>query len=173
MPPQIGDINQGLIPGDPARVSLGLQATDELVAQRRENMGLDRPVIVQYVSWVTDAAQGDFGRSLLTGQSVSELLGQRLPATLQLAALALIFGVVVALPLGIVSAMRPNSPVDLFASVLSQLGVAVPDFWMAILLVLRAEVRTVSRSRGFKVRRSTTSTSIPSATSSSAAVKAS
>ncbi len=125
-----------LIPGNPARVSLGLQATDELVAQREENMGLNRPVLVQYTSWVANAAQGDFGRSLLTGQPVSELLAQRLPTTLQLAGLALIFGMIVAFPLGIISAMRPNSPTDVVASLLSQLGVAVPDFWMGILLVL-------------------------------------
>lgn len=125
-----------LIPGDPARVSLGLQATDELVAQRRENMGLNRPILVQYGSWVSGAIQGDFGRSLLTGQPVSETLAQRLPTTLQLAGLALIFGMIVAFPLGIISALRPNSPVDVGASLLSQLGVAVPDFWMAILLVL-------------------------------------
>lgn len=125
-----------LIPGDPARVSLGLQATEELVAQRRENMGLNRPVLEQYVSWVANAAQGDFGRSLLTGRSVSELVQQRLPATLQLAGLAIVIGMVIAFPLGIASALRPNSPLDVFASILSQLGVAVPDFWMAILLVL-------------------------------------
>jgi peptide/nickel transport system permease protein len=125
-----------LIPGNPARVSLGLQATDALVAQREENMGLNRPVLVQYASWVGNAVQGDFGRSLLTGQPVSDLLVQRLPTTLQLAGLALIFGMVVAFPLGIISAMRPNSPTDIVASLLSQLGVAVPDFWMGILLVL-------------------------------------
>lgn len=125
-----------LIPGDPARVSLGLQATEELVAQRRENMGLNRPVMEQYVSWVANAAQGDFGRSLLTGRPVAELVQQRLPATLQLAGLAIVIGMVIAFPLGIASAMRPNSPLDVFASILSQLGVAVPDFWMAILLVL-------------------------------------
>ncbi|MCA9912876.1 MAG: ABC transporter permease [Anaerolineae bacterium] len=125
-----------LIPGDPARVSLGLQATDELVAQRRENMGLNRPILVQYGSWATNALQGDFGRSLITGHPVSETLVQRLPTTLQLAGLALIFGMIVAFPLGIISALRPNSFMDIVASLLSQLGVAVPDFWMGILLVL-------------------------------------
>ncbi|MCB9452756.1 MAG: ABC transporter permease [Anaerolineaceae bacterium] len=125
-----------LIPGDPARVSLGPQATDELVAQRRINMGLDRPVLEQYLSWVTHAVQGDLGRSLISGQSVSELVTQRLPTTLQLAGLAIIIGMLIAFPLGIISAMRPNSLFDVFASILSQLGIAVPDFWMAILLVL-------------------------------------
>lgn len=125
-----------LIPGDPAQVSLGLQATPEKVEARREAMGLNRPVVVQYVDWVTSAARGDFGSSLLTGQPVSELLAQRLPATLQLAFLAIIIGMLIAFPLGIISAIRPNSGVDLFASVLSQVGIAMPDFWLGILLVL-------------------------------------
>jgi len=125
-----------LIPGDPARVSLGMQATDELVAARREQMGLNRPLLEQYGSWLVNAAQGDFGDSLITGQPVAEQIVRRLPATLQLAGLAIVIGMVIAFPLGILSALRPNSALDVVASVISQLGVAVPDFWMAILLVL-------------------------------------
>ena len=125
-----------LIPGDPAQISLGVQATADRVEQRRETMGLNRPLTEQYLDWLGSAIQGDFGESLLTGQSVSSLIKQRLPATLQLAFLAIIIGIVVAFPLGVISAMRPNSPTDLIASLLSQIGIAVPDFWMAILLVL-------------------------------------
>ncbi len=125
-----------LIPGDPARVSLGMQATEENVEIRRERMGLNRPVAEQYISWVTNAARGDFGDSLITGQSVSDQLVQRLPATLQLAGFALVIGMAIAFPLGIVSALRPNSLVDFFASIVSQVGVAIPDFWLSILLVL-------------------------------------
>lgn len=125
-----------LIPGDPAQVLLGLQATEEKVEARREAMGLNRPVVVQYLDWVSSAARGDFGNSLLTGQPVSDLLLQRLPATLQLAFLAIIIGMLIAFPLGIISAIRPNSAADLFASILSQVGIAMPDFWLGILLVL-------------------------------------
>ena len=125
-----------LVPGDPARVSLGVQATDELVQARRERLGLNRPLAEQYVSWVTNALHGDFGVSLITGQPVAPQIVQRLPATLQLATLALLIGVLIAFPLGILSAVRPGSLLDTLASILSQLGVAVPDFWMAILLVL-------------------------------------
>ncbi|MBE0690263.1 MAG: ABC transporter permease [Anaerolineae bacterium] len=125
-----------LIPGDPARVSLGMQATDELVAARRERMGLNRPLLEQYGSWLTNAAQGDFGDSLITGQPVAEQIVRRLPATLQLAGMAIVMGMLIAFPLGILSALRPNSVLDVIASIISQLGVAVPDFWMAILLVL-------------------------------------
>ena len=103
---------------------------------RREQMGLNRPFLVQYADWVTDAAQGDLGESLLTGQSVSVQVAQRLPTTLQLATFALIIGMVIAFPLGILAAVRQGSFVDWLATVVSQLGVAVPDFWMAILLVL-------------------------------------
>lgn len=125
-----------LVPGDPARVSLGLQATEENVAARRERLGLNRPLVEQYVSWVTNAAQGDFGNSLITGQAITPQLLQRLPTTLQLAALALVIGIAVAFPLGIISAIRPGSLMDNVATLISQLGIAVPDFWMGILLVL-------------------------------------
>jgi peptide/nickel transport system permease protein len=125
-----------LIPGDPARVSLGLQATEEKVETRRETMGLNRPVMEQYLSWVGNAIQGDFGRSLITGASVSDAVSQRLPATLQLAFLALLIGMAIAFPLGIISAMNPNSPIDFVASLISQVGVAIPDFWLSIMLIL-------------------------------------
>ncbi len=125
-----------LVPGDPARVSLGLQATEENVQARRERLGLNRPVVEQYLTWVTNAAQGDLGRSLITGQPVAPQIVQRLPTTLQLAALALVTGALIAFPLGIIAALRPGSRLDLLASFLSQVGIAIPDFWLGILLVL-------------------------------------
>ncbi|MBN2470310.1 MAG: ABC transporter permease [Anaerolineae bacterium] len=125
-----------LVPGDPARVSLGVQATEELVQARRERLGLNRPLPEQYVTWLGNVLQGDFGISLITGQSITPQIRQRLPVTLQLAALAIVIGMLVAFPLGIISALRPGSVVDTTASIISQLGVAVPDFWMGILLVL-------------------------------------
>ena len=143
-----------LVPGDPARISLGVQATDELVQARRERLGLNRPLPEQYVSWVTNALHGDFGVSLITGQPVGPQIAQRLPATLQLAALALLIGVIIAFPLGILSAVRPGSLLDTLASILSQLGVAVPDFWMAILLVLLFS-STLDACRPAATRRST------------------
>lgn len=125
-----------LVPGDPARVSLGLQATEENVQARRERLGLNRPVVEQYLTWVTNAAQGDLGRSLITGQPVAPQIVQRLPTTLQLATLALVTGALIAFPLGIIAALRPGSRLDLLASFLSQVGIAIPDFWLGILLVL-------------------------------------
>lgn len=129
------------VPGDPARVSLGLQATEENVAARRERLGLNRPVPEQYLSWVAGAVRGDFGSSLITGQDITPQIVQRLPTTLQLAGLAIVIGMIIAFPLGIISALKPGSPVDTVASIISQLGIAVPDFWMAILLILLFSTR--------------------------------
>jgi peptide/nickel transport system permease protein len=125
-----------LVPGDPARLALGVQATDDLVAVRRAQLGLDRPFLEQYGSWLVNVVQGDLGRSLITGQPITPQVMGRLPATIQLAGMAVVIGMLIAFPLGIISALRPGSIADTIASILSQLGIAVPDFWMGILLVL-------------------------------------
>lgn len=125
-----------LVPGDPARVILGVQANEENVAALRERLGLNRPFLVQYGSWLLGALQGDLGRSLVTGQPVAPQLMQRLPATLQLAIAALLVGMLIAFPAGIVSALNPGSKIDTAASIMSQIGVAIPDFWMGIMLIL-------------------------------------
>lgn len=125
-----------LVPGDPARVVLGVQANEENVAAMRERMGLNRPVVEQYTSWVGGILQGDFGTSLITAQSVGKQLGNRFIATIQLAVMAMIIGLAIAFPLGIISALYPGSLIDIVASVISQIGVSIPDFWMGILLIL-------------------------------------
>ena len=128
---------QPLIPGSPARVRLGVQATEENVAIVEEQMGLNRPLVVQYVDWVGGIVlRGDFGESLITRTSISDEVSRRLPATLALAGVALLIGLLIALPLGITSALRPGGKRDLAASIVSQVGVSVPDFWMGILLIL-------------------------------------
>jgi peptide/nickel transport system permease protein len=128
---------QPLIPGSPASVRLGVQATDENVAILERQMGLDRPLVVQYADWVGGIVlRGDFGDSLITRTSISDEIARRLPATLALAGFALLIGLAIALPLGIASALRPGGKRDLAASVVSQVGVSVPDFWMGILLIL-------------------------------------
>lgn len=128
---------QPLVPGSPARIRLGVQATDENIATLERQMGLDRPLVVQYLDWVGDIVlRGDFGESLITRTSISSEIARRLPATLALAGLALAIGLAIALPLGIVSALRPGGKRDLAASIVSQVGVSVPDFWMGILLIL-------------------------------------
>lgn len=125
-----------LVPGDPARVVLGVQANDDNVNAMRERMGLNRPVVVQYLDWVGGIIRGDFGTSLITAQSVSEQIRNRFPATISLAFGALFVGLTIAFPLGIISALYPRSKIDLAASVVSQIGVSIPDFWLGILLIL-------------------------------------
>lgn len=125
-----------LVPGDPARVILGVQANEEDLVAIRERLGLNDPFLVQYGNWLTNAVQGDLGKSLITGQEVTPQIMSRLPATLQLAAAALFIGLIIALPAGIISALKPGSKIDVIASVSSQIGVAIPDFWMGIMLIL-------------------------------------
>jgi peptide/nickel transport system permease protein len=125
-----------LVPGDPARVILGVQANDENVAALRERLGLNEPFLVQYGSWLVNALQGDLGKSLITGQEVTPQIMARLPATLQLAAAALLIGLIIAIPAGIISALKPGSTIDVVASISSQVGVAIPDFWLGIMFIL-------------------------------------
>lgn len=126
-----------LLPGSPARVTLGVQATPEAVAALEQRMGLDRPLAVQYVDWIGGIiTRGDFGTSLISGAPIAGEVARRMPATFSLALVALLFGLLIALPAGFLSALRPGSNRDLGVSVLSQLGVSVPDFWMGILLIL-------------------------------------
>jgi len=128
---------QPLVPGSPARVMLGVQATDEAVAALERELGLDRPLPAQYWDWLSGIVlRGDFGDSLISGKSIAGEIGRRLPATVTLAFAALVVALLIALPSGILSALRPGSARDLGISVMSQLGVSVPDFWLGILLVL-------------------------------------
>lgn len=124
------------VPGDPARISLGQQANEEAIERRREEMGLNRPLVVQYADWLASAVRGDLGESLITRQDVTPQIVQRVTPTLQLAGFAILIGIVIAFPLGIIAAVRQGSIVDLIATFISQVGVAVPDFWLGILLVL-------------------------------------
>lgn len=125
-----------LVPGDPARVILGTQANEENVAALQARLGLDRPFFVRYGDWLWNVLHGDFGRSLVTRQEVAPQIAQRLPATLQLAAAALFVGMAIAFPAGIISALKPGSKTDIVASLFSQVGVSIPDFWLGVMLIL-------------------------------------
>ncbi len=125
-----------LVPGDPARVILGVAASEENVVALRERLGLNEPMLVQYGQWVLGLLQGDLGNSLVTSQSVSQQILHRLPATATLALAGLLVGLTIAIPAGILSALKPHSKLDISASLLSQIGVSIPDFWLAILLIL-------------------------------------
>src|SRR4051812_1799163 len=96
-----------LIPGDPATARLGLEGSAEAVAAVRAEMGLDRPLLVQYVLWLGEVARGEFGISWRSGQSAAWLIQQKLPATLALATTSMVVAILVALPLGVLAAVRP------------------------------------------------------------------
>ena len=124
-----------LTPGDPVLVMLGEHATAENYQALRHDLGLDQPYPVQYLAWVSHVAQGDFGKSLRNGSPVKNEIASRLPATSQLGIAALLLGVVVALPLGIIAAVFRRSPVGFCASAFSQVGIAVPGFFVGLVLI--------------------------------------
>ena len=123
-------------PGDPALVFAGEERDPAALAAIREQMGLDKPLPVQYVVWVTKLAQGDLGRSFQTHQRVLEAITERIPATAELGLAALLFSVSVALVVGIVSAIKRNSLVDLLSTSVTLAGVSFPSFFLGIVLIL-------------------------------------
>jgi peptide/nickel transport system permease protein len=125
-----------LVPGDPVRIALGTRFDQAAYDALRERAGLDQPLVTQYFSWVGSALQGDLGVSFRTGRTVMSMIVERLPATVSLAAAAILVAMLIAIPLGTISALRPRSVVDWFATVTSQVGISIPDFWMGIMLIL-------------------------------------
>lgn len=125
-----------LIPGDPVRVALGTRFNQETYEALRARAGLDQPLVVQYFDWLAGALTGDLGVSFRSGQPVTSVILERLPATLTLALASLVVALGIALPLGIVSAVRSGKPIDYVATFLSQIGISIPDFWMGIMLIL-------------------------------------
>jgi len=125
-----------LVPGDPARVMLGLQANEQTVAKIHEELGLDRPLPVQYLDWIWHLLRGDLGESYLTGEPVARAVLGRMPATLTLTVAAFVASLLIAIPIGIISGTRPYSRADYGAMVFAQLGVAIPEFWLGIMLIL-------------------------------------
>ena len=126
-----------LLPGDPALAYIGeanMRDTAMYETMRRE-LGLDQPIPVQYAKWVGRVLRGDFGRSIRTREPALEGLLARFPVTLHLTAMAMVVALVIAVPVGILSAVRPNSKADRVGTVLAMSGVAVPDFWLGIMLI--------------------------------------
>ena len=125
-----------LSPADPALVFAGEERDPATIAAIRQDLGLDQPLPLQYVAWLTHLLQGDLGRSFMTHQRVLEAITERLPATLELGAAALLFSVSIALSVGILSAIKRNSFVDLAATSVTLAGVSFPSFFLGILLIL-------------------------------------
>ena len=124
------------LPGDPARNAAGMDATDEEVEAVRHQMGLDRPPVERYLSWLGGFLTGNLGNSSVSGQSVWSMLGERLPVTMELVILAFVVSLVVAVPVALLAARKPGGVFDRIVMVISMTLLAVPNYVMALLLVL-------------------------------------
>ena len=134
-----------LTPGDPARLALqrelGRQPTAEETAAAQEQMGLNDPAPVRYITWLGDAVTGDLGTSYRTGQPVLDSLVDRFPNTLKIAGFGLLLAIAIAIPLGVLAAVYRRSPVDHFSRIVALLGASMPSYWVAYLLILLFSVR--------------------------------
>jgi peptide/nickel transport system permease protein len=124
-----------LVPGNPVQTMLGFRATPENVAFVEHELGLDRPLVTQYVTWIGDVLHGDLGVDFISHTPLSTLLAQRLPVTLELTVLSMTVALLVGVPLGVVSAARSGWPRRLTEGFVV-FGIAIPDFWLGIMLVL-------------------------------------
>jgi peptide/nickel transport system permease protein len=125
-----------LIPGDAATVLGGPNATAEALAAIRKDMGLDQPLLVQYVVWLGHVLQGDLGRSTLSGQPIVKLLQARAPATIELTLAAMLISMLIAVPLGILSATHVRGRLEWLISTVQSLWLAIPNFWAGILAII-------------------------------------
>lgn len=124
-----------IVPGDPAQLILGFSATDEAVTALREQMGLDQPLLARYLTWVSGLAVGDFGTSYTYSVPVRELIAERIVVSLPLASIALLLSTLIAIPTGIYAASQRGKLPDTGIMGLTQLGIAIPNFWFALLMV--------------------------------------
>ena len=124
-----------MLPGDPAVLFLGEEATPDNLARFRAKLGFDRPLVVQYGDWLGHAVRGDLGRSIRTNQPVVSAIVERLPVTLRLIGMAMLISLCIALPLGIVSAVKRNSGVDLASTFFALFGFSTPNFWLGLILI--------------------------------------
>lgn len=125
-----------LLPGDPAALMAGPDAPQATIDFVRHDMGLDQPLPLQYVVWLEHILRGDLGKSVFSKLPVSQLIGQRAPATIELAIAGELLTVLIALPLGVLAAARQRTPIDWLVSSATSVGLAVPNFWLGILLIL-------------------------------------
>ncbi|MDP2701735.1 MAG: ABC transporter permease, partial [Candidatus Rokubacteria bacterium] len=130
-----------MIPGDPARVMAGTEADEAGLAEIREKYGLNDPIPVQYFRWVGLAIRGDLGESIRTRETVTQTVAKKLPITLELACLSILVALTIAIPVGVLSAVRRNTLWDYVANGLSLCGLSVPSFWLGIMLILFFSVR--------------------------------
>jgi peptide/nickel transport system permease protein len=125
-----------LVPGDPAQAMLGDGASPQDIAELRANLGLDRPLLAQYVTFLRHAITGDLGVSFRTGQPVTTMIAERLPATAELAVSAMVVAILIAIPLGVIAAVWRGTAADYGAMTFALAGVSVPNFWLGPLLAI-------------------------------------
>lgn len=123
------------IPGDPAQVLAGAEAPPDVVASLRHQWGLDQPIYIRYGVWMANIARGNLGESYFSHQTVLRLVGRAFPVTFELALLALVVAVAIAIPTGIISAVKPSSWFDLGATAVGFVGLSIPGFWLGIMLI--------------------------------------
>lgn len=124
------------LPGDPAIGMLTVNATPESLREMREQLGLERPLLVQYWLWISNAVQGDLGRSFYFSSDVTGLIAQRFPVTLHLALVSLVIALVIAVPAGVLAATNKGGPIDHACRALALIGVSMPVFWQGLLMIL-------------------------------------
>ena len=129
-------IVMGLLPGDPAAIMLGTSASPDTLLALQMQMGLDQPLPLRYIHWLAGVFRGDLGQSYTYGVPVAGLIVERLAVTLPLALLAVCLSVAIAIPLGVAAARSRNGPVDFAAGLFSHVGIAVPGFWVGLLLII-------------------------------------
>ncbi|MGE1102253.1 ABC transporter permease [Peribacillus simplex] len=125
-----------LIPGDPARVILGQEATPEAYESLRTELGLDKPIVVQYFTWVGNVVTGDLGLSITDRVPVTELISQRLPATIELTIGTFLVALLIAFPAGILAAVRRGTIVDYTSTFVALGGMSIPSFWLAMMAII-------------------------------------
>jgi peptide/nickel transport system permease protein len=130
-----------VIPGDPALVVAGIDASESDIEAIRAKLGTDKPIWKQYFEWIWKVVRFDFDNSMISGQPVTRLILERLPLTLTLALLGLVISILISIPLGVVSAVKRWSFWDYLGMVFSQIGMAIPSFWLGILLLLLLSVK--------------------------------
>ncbi|HEY7033513.1 MAG TPA: ABC transporter permease [Thermomicrobiales bacterium] len=134
-------VTMRLIPGDAAVVFLGTKPTPEAIAAFRHKVGLDKPMYLQYFDWIGRLARGDLGISITTGTDIRHELAARLPVTLELTVLAIAIAIVIAVPLGVIAALKHNTAIDLGVTSLGMIGLSLPNFWLGTMLVYVFAVR--------------------------------
>jgi peptide/nickel transport system permease protein len=127
---------QQLMPGDPAVVLAGAERNPLVVEQIRQKLLLDRPIPLQYLHWLGNLLQGDLGYSWRVGQPISQMIGQKLTVTLQLAGMGFAFALLIGIPAGVISAVKRDTVWDWIVNVIGLAGISVPNFWIGILLIL-------------------------------------